>query len=198
MHGLLTLMPGSDLQEIITNHLRDLKTQPAGSFSNLFSNSLRASLSACGQTMAGGFKTMHHPRSNSAARRLRIASLLLLANRILLPIGLGLLLTSVLTNERHMMIYGLIAGLTGVFLIVAQWIAASHAGCPLCRTPVLAPMGCVKHRKARRLLGSYKLRVALAIMFTERFRCPYCNESTTMDVREKLRGSRPRGSRMNN
>jgi hypothetical protein len=82
--------------------------------------------------------------------------------------------------------------IVGMLLIVAQWIAASHAGCPLCRTPVLAPMGCMKHRKARRLLGSYQLRVALTIMFRERFRCPYCNEPTAMDVRETLRGSHTR------
>jgi hypothetical protein len=80
-------------------------------------------------------------------------------------------------------------------LITAQWSTAYHAGCPLCRTPVLAPMRCMKHRKARHLLGSYRLRVALAITFAERFRCPYCNEHTAMDVREKLRDSRPRGVR---
>lgn len=140
------------------------------------------------------FQIMHHPRSISAARRLRIASLLLLANRLLIPAASGLLLVSLLTNDQHLMTYGAILVVIGLLLIIAQWIAASHAGCPLCRTPVLAPMACVKHRKARRVLGSYQLRVALGIMFTDRFRCPYCNESTTMEVRETLRSSRPRGS----
>jgi hypothetical protein len=138
---------------------------------------------------------MHHPPSISAARRLRIASLLLLGNRLLIPVSAGLLLVSLLNNDHLLMICGLVAGMISVLLIVAQWMAASHAGCPLCRTPVLAPMRCMKHRKARSLLGSYQLRVALAIMFTERFRCPYCNESTAMDVRENLRRSRPRVSR---
>jgi len=142
------------------------------------------------------FQIMHHPRSISAARRLRIASLLLLANRLLIPAASGLLLVSLLTNDQHLMTYGAILVVIGLLLIIAQWIAASHAGCPLCRTPVLAPMACVKHRKARRMLGSYQLRVALGIMFTDRFRCPYCNESTTMEVRETLRSSRPRGSQV--
>lgn len=51
----------------------------------------------------------------------------------------------------------------------------------------------IKHRKARRLLGSYQLRVAFAVMFTDRFRCPCCNEHTALDVKETLIDSRPRG-----
>lgn len=121
--------------------------------------------------------------------------MLLLANRLLIPVAGGLLVASLLTHDQRLMIYGLVVFMMGFMLIIAQWIAASHAGCPLCRTPVLASMRCMKHRKARRMLGSYQLRVALAITFSERFRCPYCNESTAMDVREKLRDSCPRGSR---
>ncbi len=137
---------------------------------------------------------MQHPRSISDVRRLRLASLLLLGNRLLILTAGGLLLVSLFANDQHLMIFGAILVATSLVLIIAQWIVASHAGCPLCRTPVLAPMGCVKHRKARRLLGSYKLRVALSIMFKETFRCPYCNEPTAMEVREKLSGPRPRRS----
>lgn len=137
---------------------------------------------------------MHHPRSISDVRRLRIASLLLLVSRLLILTAGALLLVSLFANDHQLMIFGSILVVVSLVLLIAQWVAASHAGCPLCRTPVLTPMGCVKHRKARRLLGSYQLRVALAIMFTERFRCPYCNEPTAMEVREKLSGSRPRGS----
>lgn len=139
---------------------------------------------------------MHHPRTISDVRRLRLASLLLLGNRLLTLTAGSLLLVSFFANDQHMMVFGSILVATSLVLIIAQWIVASHAGCPLCRTPVLAHMGCVKHRNARRLLGSYKLRVALAIMFKERFRCPYCNEPTAVEVRERLRGSRLRASGM--
>jgi hypothetical protein len=139
---------------------------------------------------------MHHPRSISDVRRLRLASLLLLGNRLLILTSGSLLLVSFFANDQHLMVFGSILVAVSLALIVAQWIVAAHAGCPLCRTPVLAPMGCVKHRKARRLLGSYKLRVALAIMIKERFRCPYCNEPTAVEVRERLGGSRLRGSGM--
>ena len=137
---------------------------------------------------------MHHPRAISDVRRLRIASLLLLGNRFLILASAGILLLSIVASDQQLMIYGSSLVAVCLVLMIAQWIAASHAGCPLCRTPVLAPMGCAKHRKAKRLLGCYRLRVAFAIMFTERFRCPYCNEPTSMDVRERLRGSSPRGS----
>jgi hypothetical protein len=137
---------------------------------------------------------MHHPRTISDARRLRIASLLLLGNRLLIVSAAALLLLSLFANDHHLMIYGTILVGVSLVLIIAQWIAASHAGCPLCRTAVLASMGCVKHRKARHVLGSYKLRVALGIMFRAQFRCPYCNEPTAMDVKEKLRGSGVRGT----
>ena len=144
---------------------------------------------------SGIFKNnMHHPRSIRAARRLRIASLLLLGSHLLIPAGSGLLLYAVLAGDRRLMIYGLLGLITGILLGLAQWMAAARAGCPLCSTPVLAPMRCARHRKARRLPGSYPLRVATAILFTDQFRCPYCNEPTAMDVKERIRGSRSRGS----
>jgi hypothetical protein len=137
---------------------------------------------------------MHHPRTISDARRLRIASLLLVCNRLLIVSAAALLLLALFANDYHLMIYGTILVGSSIVLIFAQWIAASHAGCPLCRTAVLSSMGCVKHRKARHVLGSYKLRVALAIMFRAQFRCPYCNEPTAMAVKERLRSSGIRGS----
>lgn len=139
---------------------------------------------------------MHHSRSNSAARRLRLASLLLLLNRLLILAAIGLLLVSMFAKGQYLTFLGSGFLIVSFVLIIAQRVTALHAGCSLCRTPVLAPIGYMKHRKARRLLGSYQLRVALSILFTERFLCPCCNERTSVDVRETLLTSRPRGSDM--
>lgn len=139
-------------------------------------------------------EAMHYPRSNSDARRLRTASLLLLGNRLLILSAIALLLVSLFANDQLLLIVGSTLVFVCFALIVIQWIAASRVGCPLCRIPVLAPLGRAKHREARRLLGTYQFRVALSILFAERFRCPYCNESTAMDVRERLRSSRHRES----
>lgn len=140
--------------------------------------------------------TMHHSPSVTDSRRLRIASMLLLINRLLMLTAAGLLFVSLFADDRHLLIYGSTLVAISLLLLMAQWVTASHAGCPLCQTPVLAPKRCLKHRKARRLLGSYHLRVALAIMFTDRFRCPYCNRPSEIDSTEKPRVCRPRGSEM--
>lgn len=137
---------------------------------------------------------MHHPHSQSDARRLRIASLLLLGNRLMILAAAGLLMVSFFANDHYLMIFGSGLVFISLVLLTTQWMAASHAACPLCRTPLLSPIRCIKHRKARRLMGSYQLRVALAIMFTARFRCPFCNKATAMEVGETLIRSRHRES----
>ena len=72
-------------------------------------------------------------------------------------------------------------------LVIPLWIQGYHTNCPLCCTPVLAPKGCTKHRDAKKLMGSHRLRVALAILFPNRFRCPYCNESTALEFHQTTR-----------
>ncbi len=139
---------------------------------------------------------MHHPRSASAAQRLRLASILLLANRLLILPAVGMLLISFFAHDRYLTIFGSTLMVVSFLLLLAQLLVASQAGCPLCRTPVLASLGCVKHRKAKRFLGSYPLRVALAITFREQFRCPYCNEPTGMEIREKYRDQKSHAPEM--
>lgn len=131
-------------------------------------------------------RTMHLSSPVSDFRRLRIASILLLINRMLLLAAVGLLVVSLFANERDLMIFGSIFVAISVLLLVAQWIVASQVGCPMCKTPVFSPIRCLKHRKARRLLGSYHLRVALAIMFTDRFRCPFCNQKSEVNLTDKV------------
>ncbi len=141
---------------------------------------------------------MYHSHSNSDVSRLRIASLLLLVNRLLIVAASGLLLVSLFRNDQHLRIIGSGFLVVSFILIIAQRIAALHVGCSLCRTPILAPMSYIKHRKARRLFGSYQLRVALAILFTERFCCPCCNQRSTVHIKETLLTTRPRESNMPN
>jgi hypothetical protein len=72
-----------------------------------------------------------------------------------------------------------------VLVVIYQWIISSRTNCPLCMTPVLAAKKCAKHHHARTFLGSHRLRVALAILFKNCFRCPYCHEPTVLEVRER-------------
>lgn len=141
-------------------------------------------------------KIVHHPRSLSEVTRFRSAAAILIAGHVLaISIG-GLMIHSMLTDNLHLMKAGSWFVIPAFILPVFQWIVASGAGCPLCRTPVLAPRSCMKHRRARTVFGSHRLRVALAVLLKNRFRCPYCNESTTLELRKILRDSRPRRSHM--
>lgn len=137
---------------------------------------------------------MYQSHSNSDVRHLRIASLLLLANRMLIVAASGLLLVAAFGNDRQLTIIGSAFLVISFILIIAKRIAALHVGCSLCRTPVLGSMSYIKHRKAKRLLGSYQLRVALSILFTERFCCPYCNQRSSVNIKETLLTARTRES----
>ncbi len=70
-------------------------------------------------------------------------------------------------------------------LAIIQWVNAQSAKCPLCITPVLANKNCSRNRNAKTLLGSYRLHTSLYIIFSNHFRCPYCNEPTAMEVRKR-------------
>jgi len=132
---------------------------------------------------------MHHPRSISAVRNFQFAAFLLVGNRLLALVAGAALIVSWIRQEQLLMILGAALASLSMILVVVQWIAASRCKCPLCMTPVLAPKACMKHRRARVFLGSHRMRVAVAILLQNRFRCQYCNETTTMEAREVLHRS---------
>lgn len=82
----------------------------------------------------------------------------------------GLALTVLREELRTALI--LLAGLPIVWL----WSAISTTGlcCLVCRGPALKSRGCVKHRTAKALFGSYPLGMAFRVIFAKRFRCMHC------------------------
>jgi len=126
---------------------------------------------------------MHHLRSATAVRHFRIAALLLFVICLLAIVAVSLLVQSMLVDNFRLAMAGSSVVVFSFVLVLPLWTQVGYTNCPLCWTPVLASMNCVKHRKARKLMGSYRLRVALAILFRNRFRCPYCNESTALELR---------------
>lgn len=84
-----------------------------------------------------------------------------------------------------MMKYVLLGMSVTVFWGVLYLCCSSNCRCPLCRSGPLTSHKCVKHRQADRLFGSYRLRVAAGVLFLNRYRCPYCGESTALKVRKK-------------
>lgn len=128
---------------------------------------------------------MHRLHSKSAIRRFRLAALLVCAKCLMAPVSLGWLAYSIVVHDRTQTLLALGALAATLVVKTLQWIVAARTHCPLCMTPVMGHKKCVKHRNAKTAFGSYRLRVALAILFRNSFRCPYCHEPTAMEVRNR-------------
>lgn len=126
---------------------------------------------------------MHRFHSKSAILRFRLAAFFFCATHLLIPLVAGILFYSLIIFDRRLTIISIV--LLGLTLIIGflQWVFCARTRCPLCMTPVLARKGCAKHRKARKFLGSYRLRVAFSILTRNSFLCPYCNESSALELR---------------
>jgi hypothetical protein len=128
---------------------------------------------------------MHRFPSTSSVSRFRFAALLFLLRSLLPLVGLPLLIWSLVAHDRTWLVVAL--GVLALFPVVAfiQWAVAAKVRCPLCMVPPMVSRGCSKNRRARRLLGSYRLRVAASALVLGHFRCHYCGEPTQMKARER-------------
>lgn len=128
---------------------------------------------------------MHRLPSQSAVVRFRVTAYLLVIATLLIFGSLAFLGYSLFLNQRdHLILASSLIG-AGVIIMIIHWISAARARCPLCLTPSLAKKSCSKNRGAQRFLGSYRLKVATSIILTNSFRCPYCNEPTVLEVRQR-------------
>ncbi|RPJ32956.1 MAG: hypothetical protein EHM17_11935 [Verrucomicrobiaceae bacterium] len=128
---------------------------------------------------------MHRLPSSSAIRRIRLAALLLGAICLITPAAAGVLVYSIMNGDKELAMMGTAMIILVGLVVLMQWVIATRATCPLCLAPVLSARGCVKHRNARTFLGSHRIRVALAVLFRNQFRCPFCGEPTVLKVRER-------------
>lgn len=130
---------------------------------------------------------MHRLPHEEYLSRYRLAAGLLLLKWMMIPASFGFLGYALFHGQRDAVHLALgLLGLT-VALFIFQWLLAARCRCPLCLGLPLAHKACSKHRNATRLFGSYRLRVAHSIAWKGFFRCPYCGESTAMEVRQHRR-----------
>ena len=120
-------------------------------------------------------------------RRFRLAALLLCIRALLPVAALVLLARAMLENDQQLAVIGILMGIFAILIFLFQCILANRALCPLCMTPVMASRSCSKHRNARTLLGSHRLRVAVAVLCKGSFYCPYCHEPSVLEVRPRNR-----------
>jgi hypothetical protein len=128
---------------------------------------------------------MHRLPSSHSLRCFRIAALLFLATFLLIGASLVTLGLAIFHVNWEYVNLGIGLAVAAPLSLIMRAFFAGQTRCPLCMTPVLSKRSCAKHRRARKWLGSYRLVVALTILFRQWFRCPYCNESTLMKVRAK-------------
>lgn len=130
---------------------------------------------------------MHRLPSHATLRRFRIASLLVVLMFLSVPAALAFVGYCFVSGEtRWMAIAGIVVA-AGLVCRILNFIISSCLKCPLCMVQPLMDRRCSKHKSAPKLLGSHRLSVAQTILFNDRFRCPYCGESTAMQVRERHR-----------
>lgn len=135
---------------------------------------------------------MHRFPNKNVVARFRLTALLFCAKCLMAPAISGLLLYSLVTDDLKLTRLSMWLLIVTILIGIVQWMLAARTRCPLCLTPVLAASGCSKHRSARRLLGSYRLRVATGILFRDSFQCPYCHEPAAMQVRVRGQPSKSR------
>lgn len=128
---------------------------------------------------------MHRLKSPASIYRFRVAAVLLCLRWLMLPAIFVVLMLALATWNQPLAMSAVTLTVITLVVSILQWLLALRTGCPLCLTPVLARKSCVRHRKARTLFVNYRLRVALGIIFTNSFDCPYCSESTVLEVRAK-------------
>ena len=119
---------------------------------------------------------MHYLKFRSLARALFSSSLVLILAFLSGITVIVLVVALWLTGNDDLIIPT--AVFTGGFILVAllQAILSSRTACQLCQTYVLRAITCSKNPRARPLFGSYRLKVAVTIVFKGKFCCPYCGE----------------------
>lgn len=127
---------------------------------------------------------MHRFRSRVTIRRMRTAALALIVTALLVPVSISTLVVSCALNHHEMIVGGAYLMSSTILMIVVQWWCARRTRCPLCMASVMAKNGYSTHRHAKALFGSHRLRVAVAVLMTNRFTCPYCNEKSLLMLKK--------------
>jgi len=128
---------------------------------------------------------MHRLPTKSSLRNLRLGTFFLLLFGLAFLAFAGLGAAAVWTRDPAVVRVFLWAAGSLPVLGIAYLLFGSRAKCPLCMNPPLTPRRCQKHRNAKRFLGSYRLRVAMSVFFSDTFVCPHCGEPTLLEVRDR-------------
>lgn len=119
---------------------------------------------------------MHYLKFRSLARALFGSSLVLIMAFLSGATSAVLVAALWLTGDENLIIPTAVGAGVFTLLVLLQSVLSWRTSCQLCQTYVLREIRCSKSPKTRPLFGSYRLKVAVTIVFKGEFCCPYCGE----------------------
>jgi hypothetical protein len=126
---------------------------------------------------------MHRLPSSRAVTRFNLASWgMILVGLLILPV-VGCSVCGFFLMDSLLLEVALYLIVATFSIGIIQWLVSLNIRCPLCLTRLMVGQRCSKHRRAKKFLGSYRLRVACGVVLNKKFCCPYCGESTAVEAR---------------
>ena len=120
---------------------------------------------------------MHQQRSKSTLNGLQLRAYLFLISITFITTSLLLLVVYLIILSELLIVYTTILFTIGISSAALSVILSFSWKCPLCIGAVWKKMACRRNKNAIKALGiSYRLGVALAVVFRRPYRCPYCGE----------------------
>lgn len=120
---------------------------------------------------------MHHQRSARSLRLLRVGAYHFLLNILIGSSAICGVAYGAWMLEERVVYLGVAGAILWALSTCVFFFKGLSLKCPLCMNQVWAGRKCQKHSKAKPALGlSYRLGVAISIVFKGRYRCPYCGE----------------------
>lgn len=117
-------------------------------------------------------------------KRFRLAALLILAKWLLITGSFPLFGYALLVDRRDLSYLAIgLLGLAGI-VSISHLMLGAGTRCPLCFVPSFSHLQQSKSTKASHFLGSYRLFVALGVIFKGRFHCPYCAKNVAVRSRQ--------------
>lgn len=125
---------------------------------------------------------MHKVRDKYRAKNLYRSSCFLISLWLLTPAIFGAAGYAYLEKTKDSIM--ILAGTVGLYLLtyLCFTITSSKCRCQLCQAKTMRSLKCTRNKKAKKILGSYRLPMALSIVFRGHFRCQYCGEPFTLKV----------------
>ncbi len=120
---------------------------------------------------------MHRQHSNRTLKSLRYGAVHFLLNLCLVFISAALLIAGFAIHQDILLWSGAGIGVLTIISVITFFILSLSWHCPLCMGKIWVRSGCRRHRNAKSAWGiSYRLHIALAVLFSKSYRCPYCGE----------------------